>query len=100
MCCFFFFKQTTAYEMRISDWSSDVCPSDLPLENRRRAHHSSTRSAMRATISPTTPTDGRADVTVAFRREAPRAGMTAHEYPVATRPIAILTESPCQEERP
>src|SRR3546814_12654206 len=26
---FFFFKQTTAYEMRISDWSSDVCSSDL-----------------------------------------------------------------------
>src|SRR3546814_9032292 len=33
MCCcffvFFFFKQNTAYEMRISDWSSDVCSSDL-----------------------------------------------------------------------
>src|SRR3546814_10222509 len=26
---FFFFKQKTAYEMRISDWSSDVCSSDL-----------------------------------------------------------------------
>src|SRR3546814_1583502 len=30
---FFFFKQKTAYEMRISDWSSDVCSSDL--RNRR-----------------------------------------------------------------
>src|SRR3546814_1186284 len=30
-CVFFFFKQKTAYEMRISDWSSDVCSSDLPL---------------------------------------------------------------------
>src|SRR3546814_5215309 len=33
MCCFvmlvFYFKQKTAYEMRISDWSSDVCTSDL-----------------------------------------------------------------------
>src|SRR3546814_5432743 len=29
--CFFFFKQKTAYEMRISDWSSDVCSSDLLL---------------------------------------------------------------------
>src|SRR3546814_1899677 len=28
--CVFFFKQKTAYEMRISDWSSDVCSSDLP----------------------------------------------------------------------
>src|SRR3546814_8575488 len=27
--CFFFCKQKTAYEMRISDWSSDVCSSDL-----------------------------------------------------------------------
>src|SRR3546814_483413 len=29
---FFFFKQKTAYEMRISDWSSDVCSSDLALD--------------------------------------------------------------------
>src|SRR3546814_280746 len=28
-CSIFFFKQKTAYEMRISDWSSDVCSSDL-----------------------------------------------------------------------
>src|SRR3546814_2214774 len=31
--CFFFFKQKTAYEMRISDWSSDVCSSDLHQRN-------------------------------------------------------------------
>src|SRR3546814_10098408 len=30
-CLFFFFKQKTAYEMRISDWSSDVCSSDLDV---------------------------------------------------------------------
>src|SRR3546814_3714337 len=43
---FFFFKQKTAYEMRISDWSSDVCSSDLLAEDepvlqcspRRRTH--------------------------------------------------------------
>src|SRR3546814_10417343 len=41
---FFFFKQKTAYEMRISDWSSDVCSSDLcrlgrqaPAEERAKA---------------------------------------------------------------
>src|SRR3546814_7369833 len=33
-CVFLFFKQKTAYEMRISDWSSDVCSSDL-----ERRHH-------------------------------------------------------------
>src|SRR3546814_9125660 len=32
--CFFFFKQKTAYEMRISDWSSDVCSSDLDARAR------------------------------------------------------------------
>src|SRR3546814_3144597 len=31
---FFFFKQKTAYEMRISDWSSDVCSSDLKPKER------------------------------------------------------------------
>src|SRR3546814_9582269 len=43
LCCrcvscvlLFFFKHKTAYEVRISDWSSDVCSSDLP--QRRRAH--------------------------------------------------------------
>src|SRR3546814_6062934 len=34
---FFFFKQKTAYEMRISDWSSDVCSSDLDGFDRHRA---------------------------------------------------------------
>src|SRR3546814_5391920 len=34
---FFFFKQKTAYEMRISDWSSDVCSSDLVVVRRHRA---------------------------------------------------------------
>src|SRR3546814_11395820 len=33
----FFFKQKTAYEMRISDWSSDVCSSDLAQEITNRA---------------------------------------------------------------
>src|SRR3546814_2656734 len=41
---FFFFKQKTAYEMRISDWSSDVCSSDLPFliadaGDRQRVQH-------------------------------------------------------------
>src|SRR3546814_7684344 len=36
MCFFFFFKQKTAYEMRISDWSSDVCSSDLDAKSEAR----------------------------------------------------------------
>src|SRR3546814_8366692 len=40
----FFFKQKTAYEMRISDWSSDVCSSDLPkTESDRRERQISLR---------------------------------------------------------
>src|SRR3546814_17836223 len=35
---FFFFKQKTAYEMRISDWSSDVCSSDLHRQHPLRRH--------------------------------------------------------------
>src|SRR3546814_16876336 len=34
---FFFFKQKTAYEMRISDWSSDVCSSDLGCGPREKS---------------------------------------------------------------
>src|SRR3546814_2384807 len=36
VCVFFFYKQKTAYEMRISDWSSDVCSSDLRARHERR----------------------------------------------------------------
>src|SRR3546814_7134869 len=47
--CFFFFKQKTAYEWRISDWSSDVCSSDLygRREDRRARAHSRDRLAAR-----------------------------------------------------
>src|SRR3546814_2578259 len=38
LCFFFFFKQKTAYEMRISDWSSDVCSSDLGWAGRSYLH--------------------------------------------------------------
>src|SRR3546814_10522386 len=38
---FFFFKQKTAYEMRISDWSSDVCSSDLGAFQHMRDHRAS-----------------------------------------------------------
>src|SRR3546814_4608774 len=37
MFVFFFFKQKTAYDMRISDWSSDVCSSDLTINLERLA---------------------------------------------------------------
>src|SRR3546814_9199573 len=50
---FFFFKQKTAYEMRISDWSSDVCSSDLPSYDRLLASFSrgDPRGALKSIIS-------------------------------------------------
>src|SRR3546814_10230525 len=38
LCFVFFFKQKTAYEMRISDWSSDVCSSDLREQGQPAGH--------------------------------------------------------------
>src|SRR3546814_9264545 len=62
---FFFFKQKTAYEMRISDWSSDVCSSDLrETPARPPARH---RSAVRSLRSPD---GGRAQRAAGGRRAA------------------------------
>src|SRR3546814_13662165 len=65
-CVFFFFKQKTAYEMRISDWSSDVCSSDLV-----RRH---------------VAVDQRAHADEGVRADAAElvdAGDAAHDHPVA-----------------
>src|SRR3546814_16621495 len=48
--CFFFFKQKTAYEMRISDWNSDVCSSDLT-----RARSCSRMIDERRALAPAAP---------------------------------------------
>src|SRR3546814_5377733 len=51
---FFFFKQKTAYEMRISDWSSDVCSSDLwgaLCNERERARRPGIAQSYRALTS-------------------------------------------------
>src|SRR3546814_2106087 len=58
---FFFYKQKTAYEMRISDWSSDVCSSDLGLDRHVAQGHARLRRQA---------FDGLPDV---FDRIAPRA---------------------------
>src|SRR3546814_3726058 len=44
-CVFFFFKQKTAYEMRISDWSSDVCSSDLSRHRQSNSSYLSSSSS-------------------------------------------------------
>src|SRR3546814_4247574 len=51
---FFFFKQKTEYEMRISDWSSDVCSSDLD-EKKERTPGNSHIKASRHRRNPANP---------------------------------------------
>src|SRR3546814_3869856 len=51
LCFFLFFKQKTAYEMRISDWSSDVCSSDLSNASLAITQRASAASCA-ATILP------------------------------------------------
>src|SRR3546814_3465675 len=50
----FFFKQKTAYEMRISDWSSDVCSSDLRRASPPGSGEARLRQAESPTLSPAT----------------------------------------------
>src|SRR3546814_9622525 len=73
MCdVFFFFKQKTAYEMRISDWSSDVCSSDLRRQDEFQA------LAQIAAVGP--------EKKVLRRLHADRAG--------AAQPVAVLGGGP------
>src|SRR3546814_3122270 len=67
----FFFKQKTAYEMRISDWSSDVCSSDLP-------HHAGPR------VVPQHPRDALVGRFGAVADDHDAAVLrVAHPYPAA-----------------
>src|SRR3546814_3545968 len=50
LCCFFFFKQKTAYEMRISDWSSDVCLPISPCGKARGDHGSSVEGSRKSAL--------------------------------------------------
>src|SRR3546814_15768443 len=72
---FFFFKQKTAYEMRISDWSSDVCSSDLIF--RIPVRHEAEEAADR----------GEPAVTRADRGPAPMFGMVEERAHLVGRDI-------------
>src|SRR3546814_18884267 len=64
---FFFFKQKTAYEMRISDWSSDVCSSDLRKHGKRPP--SALRASRRNVRQPETRKTGRASIPSPVRQD-------------------------------
>src|SRR3546814_2915139 len=82
----FFFKQKTAYEMRISDWSSDVCSSDLRSSGNTMSGPPDRRNSCAACIS---------------RAVDPCYDLNAPWWLVAARPILIreLTPWPRSEER-
>src|SRR3546814_18642417 len=84
LCYFFFFKQKTAYELRISDWSSDVCSSDLtdslcqgtrhrfgPCRSRheRRQHRRTSRAG----------TYGRYGIELRGRAQSPISHLARHQ---------------------
>src|SRR3546814_6536860 len=84
----FFFKQKTAYEMRISDWSSDVCSSDLAADSASSASTCSAScfgvaSVLSSSIASTGPT---------------HAGQPALQSQAATSSRARCTSSPRSEE--
>src|SRR3546814_8991129 len=79
---FFFFKQKTAYEMRISDWSSDVCSSDLLAleELEGEAEVADSRTADRAPAERVSPVRALPDhLPRAERRIEPEAGSRSEE---------------------
>src|SRR3546814_3184584 len=84
ICIFFFFKQKTAYEMRISDWSSDVCSSDLAF----------VRAAQQAGVPFTDDFNGARQAGAGFFQTTThngRRGSTAATYLKAVRGNPLLT---------
>src|SRR3546814_9986159 len=79
-CLFFFFKQKTAYELRISDWSSDVCSSDLAEMAAYREPFLAAGEARRPTLS--------------WPSQIPIAGTPADVVAIARDYAGWLSESP------
>src|SRR3546814_8290915 len=90
MCSYVLFKQKTAYEMRISDWSSDVCSSDLP---RPWNSHRSWRDA--AAFSGQQPPDRRCgrESCRANRRDRAAANAACRAAGTADRKSVVSGES-------
>src|SRR3546814_2557673 len=90
---FFFSKQKTAYELRISDWSSDVCSSDLAGGGRPATRIPATISA-----SPATWNRCSASPRNSIASPAPISGITFIYCPVAADPISSTPRLKRSEE--
>src|SRR3546814_9215551 len=73
----FFFKQKTAYEMRISDWSSDVCSSDLHFVIRAAFECDGCGKPFKVDIEPSTKNWMRRQDMLSIAENAIRGGMTS-----------------------
>src|SRR3546814_6813013 len=98
----FFFKHKTAYEMRISDWSSDVCSSDLAakLAARKTWKHSSAPLKSGASVPTMAPSfssrltaASQISTTSASTGDRPRSGVQAMRQQIGGAPCR---ESVCQ----
>src|SRR3546814_10984085 len=90
---FFFFKQKTAYEMRISDWSSDVCSSDLTAVRAALDLAGPTRQNSELQITPP------ARSLASTKREGPLFDQ-ARSFPKVQEPVrAIGPENPTPRVR-
>src|SRR3546814_1052788 len=94
MLSVFFFKQKTAYEMRISDWSSDVCSSDLRTHDARRGKGRAAARDHDDTADPVHPAD-------AVRRHPRPSGLldqgrAAHALICEAAPARSPTPPPVQ----
>src|SRR3546814_9072289 len=95
---FFFFKQKTAYEMRISDWSSDVCSSDLCHYDIRLHDPAALILDVTARCDGTGPVTfdrpGEAGMAAALESFAPGADGRSVQYRFRLGELAALAASP------
>src|SRR3546814_9741404 len=105
MCVFFFFKQKTAYEMRISDWSSDVCSSDLfapsapAFRNAGNRHPSRVRNATIGTLKEVHAPAQRA-VRASSRKDPTETGGRCHGGRSEERRVGKECVSTCRSRWP
>src|SRR3546814_4308005 len=91
--CFFFFKQKTAYEMRISDWSSDVCSSDLVQRSGLAAFAASPAAAMIVAAKGVAAETAGSDVPAGEAATQPGKPGVDFKMPLAAQPEAPLVET-------
>src|SRR3546814_3353234 len=92
LCFVFFFKQKTAYEMRISDWSSDVCSSDLGVvhEDGDRTERVPHHAQALLDRGPIADVDGHPDRRAAVGGDLGRRGVSRVAVEVEDRDLGAV----------